>query len=35
MAWIAALALMMGAMVTIQAIGAEISFRRSLGPDER
>jgi hypothetical protein len=35
MAWIAALALMIGTMVTAQAIGAEINFRRSLEPGER
>lgn len=35
MAWIAALGLMMGAMVSLQAIGAELSFRRTLGPGER
>jgi hypothetical protein len=35
MAWIAALALMIGAMVTLSAFGAEINFRRSLEPGER
>ena len=35
MAWIAALGLMIGSMVTLSAFGAEINFRRSLGPGER
>ena len=35
MAWIAALALMIGSMVTLSSIGAEINFRRSLDPGER
>jgi hypothetical protein len=35
MAWIATLALMIGTMVTLSSIGAEINFRRSLEPGER
>jgi hypothetical protein len=35
MAWIGVLALMIGAMVTLSSIGAEINFRRSLDPEER
>lgn len=35
MAWIAALGLMMGAMVTLQAFCAELSFRRQLETRER
>jgi len=35
MAWIAVLGLMIGAMVTASAFGAELNFRRSLGPSER
>lgn len=35
MAWIAVLGLMIGAMVTLQAFCAELSFRRSLEPRER
>jgi hypothetical protein len=35
MAWIAALGLMIGGMVTLSSIGAEINFRRSLEPGER
>lgn len=35
MAWVAALGLMMGGMVTLQAFCAELSFRRRLGPGER
>ena len=35
MPWIAALALMIGTMVTLSSIGAELSFRRSLEPGER
>ena len=35
MAWIAALALMIGTMVTLSSIGAEINFRRALDPSER
>lgn len=35
MAWISVLALMIGAMVSASAIGAEINFRRSLDPGER
>ena len=31
MAWIAALGLMIGTMVTLQAFCAELSFRRRLG----
>jgi hypothetical protein len=35
MAWVAALGLMIGTMVTLQAFCAELSFRRRLGPGER
>lgn len=35
MAWIAVLGLMIGAMVTLQAFCAELSFRRTLEPSER
>lgn len=35
MAWIVALGLMMGAMVTLQAFCAELSFRLRLAPNER
>lgn len=35
MAWISVLALMIGGMVTLSSIGAEINFRRSLEPGER
>ncbi|HYG47288.1 MAG TPA: hypothetical protein VD846_05025 [Allosphingosinicella sp.] len=35
MLWIAALGLMMGTMVTLQAFCAEFSFRRRLEPRER
>lgn len=35
MAWISVLALMIGTMVTLSSIGAEINFRRSLDPRER
>ena len=35
MAWIAALGLMIGAMVTVSSICAELTFRRSLDPSER
>jgi|GEM_PF-4446335 len=35
MAWISALTLMIGTMVTLSAFGAEINFRRSLDPGER
>jgi hypothetical protein len=35
MAWIAALALMMGAMVSASSICAELTFRRSLDPLDR
>ena len=35
MAWIAALALMIGGMVTLSSICAELTFRRSLDPSER
>ena len=35
MPWIAVLGLMIGGMVTLQAIGAEIVFRRTLEPGER
>jgi hypothetical protein len=35
MAWIAALGLMIGAMVTLSSIGAEVNFRRTLDPSER
>jgi hypothetical protein len=35
MPWIAALALMIGSMVTLSSICAEITFRRSLDPSER
>lgn len=35
MAWIAALAVMIGSMVTLSSIGAEINFRRTLEPSER
>lgn len=35
MAWIAALGLMIGAMVTLSSIGAELNFRRTFEPSER
>ena len=35
MAWIAALAVMIGGMVTLSSICAELNFRRSLDPSER
>lgn len=35
MAWIATLALMIGTMVTLSSICAELTFRRSLEPDQR
>jgi hypothetical protein len=35
MAWIAVLGLMMGTMVSLQAVCAELSFRRRLDPPER
>ena len=35
MAWIVALGLMMGTMVTLQAFCAELSFRLRLDPRER
>lgn len=35
MPWIAALALMIGTMVSLSSICAEITFRRSLDPSER
>ena len=35
MAWLGMLALMIGSMVTLSSIGAELNFRRSLEPDER
>jgi hypothetical protein len=35
MAWIAALAVMIGGMVTLSSIGAEINFRRGIEPSER
>ncbi len=35
MAWIAVLALMIAAMVTLQAFCAELSYRRGLDPGER
>jgi hypothetical protein len=35
MAWIAALGLMIGAMVTLSSVGAELNFRRTLGPGGR
>jgi hypothetical protein len=35
MAWIGVLALMIGTMVTLSSIGAELNFRRSLEPRER
>jgi membrane associated rhomboid family serine protease len=35
MAWIAALAGMIGGMVVLSSIGAELSFRRTLEPSER
>lgn len=35
MAWIAALAVMIGGMVTLSSICAELTFRRSLDPSER
>ena len=35
MLWIAALALMIGTMVTVSSIGAELNFRRTLDPRER
>jgi hypothetical protein len=35
MAWISALALMIGAMVSLSSICAELTFRRSLEPGER
>lgn len=35
MAWIAALGLMIGAMVTLSSIGAELAFRRTLEPGDR
>ena len=35
MAWIAMLGLMMGTMVTLQALCAELTFRRGLEPRQR
>ncbi len=35
MAWISVLALMIGAMVALSSIGAELNYRRSLEPGER
>ena len=35
MAWIATLALMIGTMVTLSSVCAEINFRRTLDPSER
>jgi hypothetical protein len=35
MAWVTALGLMIGAMVTLQALCAELSFRLRLDPSER
>ena len=35
MAWISVLALMIGTMVSVSSICAELTFRRSLEPGER
>lgn len=35
MTWIAALALMIGTMVSLSSICAEVTFKRSLDPSER
>jgi hypothetical protein len=35
MAWIGALGLMIGAMVTLSSIGADLAFRRTLDSSER
>jgi hypothetical protein len=35
MAWLAVLALMIGTMVTLSSIGAQLNFERSLDPRDR